>query len=243
MTPQERQLVDDLFDRLSRLEAAPRDAAAERVIADGLERAPNAVYALVQTVLVQDEALKRADARIRELSGEGPEQPNQGFLDSMREAFTGRVRTSVPSVRGDEPDVRWNRGGALGGAPAQAQTPTMQGQGVGGGGSFLGTAAATAAGVIGGALLMNSIASLLGHRGGSALADTQQGGGISSPWDSGAAGSDLAREAGANDIGGTRHGAIDDPQAAGLFGGDADAYDDVADSGDFDGGDFGGDVA
>ncbi|MGB9387896.1 MAG: DUF2076 family protein, partial [Pseudolabrys sp.] len=36
MTPQERQLVDDLFDRLAQLETAPRDPAAERAIADGL---------------------------------------------------------------------------------------------------------------------------------------------------------------------------------------------------------------
>ena len=71
MTPQERQLVDDLFDRLARLETVPRDATAERAIADGLARAPHAIYPLVQAVLVQDEALKRADARIRgQLSGE-----------------------------------------------------------------------------------------------------------------------------------------------------------------------------
>ena len=57
MTPQERQLVNDLFDRLAQVENAPRDAEAERAIAEGRERAPNAVYALVQTVLVQDEAL------------------------------------------------------------------------------------------------------------------------------------------------------------------------------------------
>ena len=30
MTPQERQLVDDLFDRLSKLESAPRDPDADR---------------------------------------------------------------------------------------------------------------------------------------------------------------------------------------------------------------------
>ena len=28
MTPQERQMIDDLFDRLSRLEGAPRDPEA-----------------------------------------------------------------------------------------------------------------------------------------------------------------------------------------------------------------------
>ena len=62
MTPQERQMVDDLFDRLARLETAPREAAAEHAIANGLARAPHAIYPLVQTVLVQDEALKLADA-------------------------------------------------------------------------------------------------------------------------------------------------------------------------------------
>ena len=61
MTPQERQLVDDLFDRLSKMESAPRDPDATAAIAQGLRAAPNAVYALVQTVLVQDEALRRAE--------------------------------------------------------------------------------------------------------------------------------------------------------------------------------------
>src|SRR3989449_8610555 len=69
MTPEERDLVTELFDRLATLEDAQRDPEAERLIRDGLRQAPNAAYALVQTVLVQDEALKRADARIRELEG------------------------------------------------------------------------------------------------------------------------------------------------------------------------------
>ena len=43
MTPQERQLVTDLFDRLARLESAPRDAEAERAIADGIRRAPHSL--------------------------------------------------------------------------------------------------------------------------------------------------------------------------------------------------------
>ena len=67
MTPEERNLVTDLFDRLARLEESPRDREAERLIQDGLRQAPNATYALVQTTLIQDEALKRADGRIREL--------------------------------------------------------------------------------------------------------------------------------------------------------------------------------
>src|SRR4051812_3357635 len=113
MTPQERALVADLFDRLAKLENAPRDPDADRAIAEGVQRAPNAVYPLVQTVLVQDEALKRADARIRELEGggEGQSQEQGGFLDNMRSTLFGggpSPRGSVPSVRpGAAPDPRW----------------------------------------------------------------------------------------------------------------------------------------
>ncbi|MDO8875358.1 MAG: DUF2076 family protein, partial [Pseudolabrys sp.] len=187
---------------------------------------------LVQTVLVQDEALKRADARIRELSGED-EAPaaGGGFLDTMRNAVGGR--SSVPSVRTSAGDSRWNTGGALqqGAAPAAAQAPAP---GVGGG-SFLGTAAATAAGVIGGALLFNSIGSLFGggnQQAGSAFGNTRDSEPSGSPWDNNTSGGELSRDAGVNDIGGNR--------SAGLFDSN-DANVDVADSGDF-GGDFGGDA-
>src|SRR5260370_19821623 len=102
MTPEERKLVIELFDRLATLEDAERDPEAERLIRDGLRQAPNAPYALVQTVLVQDEALKRANARIRELEG-GGEAParDTSFLGSMRDSLSGarEGRGSVPSVR------------------------------------------------------------------------------------------------------------------------------------------------
>ena len=71
MTPQERQLVDDLFDRLAKVENASRDPDAAAAIAQGLRKAPNSIYALVQTTLLQDEALKRAHDRIQELENEG----------------------------------------------------------------------------------------------------------------------------------------------------------------------------
>jgi len=43
MTPQERQLIDDLFDRLAKLESAKRDPEAMSAIMQGLRAAPNAV--------------------------------------------------------------------------------------------------------------------------------------------------------------------------------------------------------
>src|SRR6267378_3936000 len=102
MTPEERNLVIELFDRLATLEDAQRDPEAERLIRDGLRQAPNAPYALVQTVLVQDEALKRANARIQELEGAAQTAPrDSSFLGGVRDSLLGR-RGSVPSVRPNE---------------------------------------------------------------------------------------------------------------------------------------------
>jgi len=105
MTPQEQGLLEELFDRLAHLENSPRDPEAERLIGGGLLRASHAVYALVQTALIQDEALKRANARIEELQAQlgGSEQVRQqgSFLDGMREAVLGKREShgSVPTVR------------------------------------------------------------------------------------------------------------------------------------------------
>ena len=99
MNPQERQLVDELFDRLAKLEGTPRDPDAANAIADGLRKAPNAIYPLVQTVLLQDEALKRANSHIQELEAalHAPQQQQQsgGFLDSMRDAIFGQGQGGV----------------------------------------------------------------------------------------------------------------------------------------------------
>lgn len=213
MTPQERQLIDDLFDRLSKLEGSPRDRDAEAAIMDGLRRAPNATYALVQTVLVQDEALKRANARIQELEGQGAEPRQQGsFLDSMRDAVFGQSQGQPP--RGSVPNAGrpvWNSGQAMPSGYGQPQGQPYGGQqpppmpGGGGGGSFLGTAAAAAAGVVGGSLLLSSIRGMMGG-GSHAFGDTaNRSGGVEDrrPWGND---SDLAKEAGINDIGSSGRG-------------------------------------
>ena len=101
MTPQEQELVNELFDRLTTLEANPRDPDAGRLIADGLRRAPHAVYALVQTALVQDEALKRANARIEELQAQsaGESQQQGGFLGQRARRDPRRARpTQVGTI-------------------------------------------------------------------------------------------------------------------------------------------------
>ncbi|MBI5261156.1 MAG: DUF2076 domain-containing protein [Bradyrhizobium sp.] len=228
MTPQERQLVDELFDRLSRLENAPRDPDAAAAISDGLRKAPGAVYALVQTVLLQDEALRRANSRIEQLEAatQAPEQGQSGgFLDSMRETLFGsnQPRGSVPNVRPPENRPVWNSGQAM----QQAQSPGygqgygqgQAGQGAppfgGGGGSFLGTAAAAAAGVVGGSLLLGSIRSMMGgqqHGFGDASAMGDRG---ASPWAGDQSKGTLAHDAGVDDIGSNRDQGGDTRQ--GLF--------------------------
>ena len=274
MTPQERQLIDELFDRLAKVESAPRDAEAMSAIMQGLRNAPNAIYPLVQTVLLQDEALRRAAERIQQLEqGQAQEQGQSGgFLDSMRDKLFGQSnqsRGSVPNVPPPAPESRpvWNSGQVLqqSQGQGQGQGPYDQGYGqqgygqggyggpgygqgpygggpqspFGGGGSFLGTAAATAAGFIGGSLLMNSIRGMMGgghhHQ---AFGDSNMAS-ASSPWGGDQSGSSAARDLGVNDIG-NASGSADDSRRAGLF--DTASNDDNdRDDTDMDSDDFGGD--
>jgi hypothetical protein len=234
MTPAERQLVTDLFDRLATLEDAERDPVAERLINDGLRQAPNALYSLVQSVLVQDEALKRADARIRELEAElgvesEPRRPG-GFLDNMREAAFGRQddrRGSVPSVRPGDTPMGAPAGFRTGAQPMPPEPAGSRG------GSFLGTAAAAAAGVIGGALLLDGIRSMTGQSrgGGFGLADPAAAAGrdSGSPW-ANAGGGDLARQAGLDDIGRSPAGGESEGRGFGLL--DPAAHDATEDEDD-----------
>ena len=203
MTPEERNLVIELFDRLATLEDAQRDPEAERLIRDGLRQAPNALYALVQTVLVQDEALKRADARIREL-----ESASAAEAAPRDQSFLGGVRESVLGKR--------------------------EGRGV-----------------IGGSLLLSGIRSMMGQSPGAHAAfDPASGASGSSPWGGGAAGGELARQAGLDDVGrasssgdDTRsrgHGLLDDGRSEDMQD-DQDA-DDLDDDDFDDGGDGGNDL-
>ncbi|ANW04313.1 DUF2076 domain-containing protein [Bradyrhizobium icense] len=267
MTPQERQLIDDLFDRLAKLESAKRDPEAMSAIMQGLLNAPNAVYALVQTALVQDEALKRADMRIQELEA-AADQQNQsgGFLDSMRDAIFGQNQPqgasgSVPNVRAPDMGGRptWNSGQVLqqSQAPGQYNQPAygqpsggaQQSPFGGGGGSFLGTAAAAAAGVVGGSLLANSIRGMMGGGNHQAFGDTaNHRGGVEDrrPWGD-QSGGDLAREAGINDIGSSSRRADnndDNGSRQGFFDSASHDEDDMDHDGDgFDGDDGDSDYA
>jgi len=55
MNPQERQTIDDLFDKLRQVEqqSGPRESLAESHIGSRIERQPGAPYYMVQTIVMR----------------------------------------------------------------------------------------------------------------------------------------------------------------------------------------------
>jgi hypothetical protein len=155
MQSQERDLISGLFDRLKPFESQARDIEADSLIKRLTAQQPAAPYLLVQTVLVQEQALKAAQERIAELEAKaGAAQPAaSGFLGSAPKIGPWGAAQAIPA-RPSVPSTR---------SPLQAAVgPQQQG------GSFLRTAMATAAGVAGGALLFEGIRNLMGNNTGSA---------------------------------------------------------------------------
>ena len=177
MTPDERKLLSELFDRVQSASGNRRDPEAEAFIADNVRRQPYATYLLAQAVIVQEEGMKNAAARIEELERElaqARSQPSGGgsFLGSI---FGGGQRAPEPPRQqpgggqgpwahqrgGSVPSVNPQSGGWMGQQPQQPQqmAPGMQQSQ---GGSFLRGALGTAAGVAGGVMLANSLSGLFG---------------------------------------------------------------------------------
>ncbi|TIT23918.1 MAG: DUF2076 domain-containing protein [Mesorhizobium sp.] len=68
MDRNDQQAIGHLFEKLANVErqAPPRDAEAERFIQDQITRQPGAPYYMAQTIVVQEQALNAAQARIEE---------------------------------------------------------------------------------------------------------------------------------------------------------------------------------
>jgi len=120
------------------------------MISRAVDRQPEAAYLLVQRSLMLEQALQQAKARIAEL--ELTQRPERNFLD------TGAANAPVPMPRAAAT--------MSAAAPVGAAMPTEPSRG-GGASSFLGQAAATAAGVAGGAFLFQGIENLFGPHGAS----------------------------------------------------------------------------
>ncbi|WP_421998929.1 DUF2076 domain-containing protein [Reyranella sp.] len=154
MQAQERELITGLFGRLQPFDAQPRDPEADALIRDLAARQPSTAYLLVQTVLVQEQALKAAQERIAELEAKAAAPaPGGGFLSSAPKIGPWG---SAPSAAAPAP--------AAAPQPFPTTRSPLQAAVSGGpaGGGFLRSAMATAAGVAGGALLFEGIRGLMG---------------------------------------------------------------------------------
>jgi uncharacterized protein len=157
MNAQEKQLIEDLFARLRNFDGGEKDQEAEWLIQDLIRRSPDAPYYLAQTVIVQQQALERAEARMRELEAASrqPQDTGRGgsFLGGSSVPQSGG-RYTPPSAPQRAPDPV---------APPPSNSPwAPPAQASGGGGGFLSSALSTAAGVAGGVFLADGIRSLFG---------------------------------------------------------------------------------
>ena len=187
MTPDERQLLAGLFDRIRGASTQTRDREAESFISDAVRTQPYAPYLLAQTVIVQEQALRAANEKLQELDNKvrayEAEQPaggaNPGFLGGLGRSIFGGGQNDQPQGRSPVPQTggfgqqgggyapggfqqggyQGGQGGGFGGAP-QGGPWAQAAQGAAPGGGFLKGALGAAAGVAGGVLLANSISGL-----------------------------------------------------------------------------------
>ena len=186
MNPQEKELLTTLLDRLKNAPRQDKDPEADALIRQAMAAQPDLPYYLTQTVLIQDLSLHQAQQRIADLEkqladAQQAAKPSVGsFLGGL---FGSRppAQASGPAQAGPAQAGPWTRSPQVAaappaqpyGQPGYAQQPGygqqpmgggFMGGGMGGaGGGFLRSAAATAAGVAGGALLFQGIESLFGN--------------------------------------------------------------------------------
>jgi len=180
MSPEERQLLTTLFDRVRTASATPRDRDAEAFIEQGTREQPYATYYLAQAVIVQEKGLEAAANRIRELEDRVHEleasqsehrraEQGGGFLSSIFGSGQPQqsAGTHAPGPWDANPPRQSYRTGSDYNdgyrAPPPPAGPWSQQAAPSAGGSFLRGALGTAAGVAGGMLLANSLSGIFGN--------------------------------------------------------------------------------
>lgn len=145
MTPDERNLLTDLAQKIAQTPAPPKDPEAEDFIRTKIGSRPDALYLMTQTVLIQNLALQHAQQQIQELQQRASQPASAGAGSS----FLGQGRQQQYAA---PPPPQY--------APAPQYAPQPSGPP-----SFLRGAAQTAAGVAAGALAFEGIRSLFSHPG------------------------------------------------------------------------------
>ncbi|MBK4735207.1 DUF2076 domain-containing protein [Noviherbaspirillum pedocola] len=189
MSPQEAQMLQTFLNQLVQATNVQKDPEANAMISNAISRQPDAAYLLVQRAMLMEQALDAAKAQISTLQNQlqSSQPPNRGFLDSANSwgnhpAPSTSRPSSVPAPAYPTAG-QYQAPGAY--PPPQQYTqpapPASQGFFGGRAGSFLGSAAATAAGVAGGAFLFQGIENMLGHHGGSGFMNPAGAGSFNEP--------------------------------------------------------------
>ena len=173
MSPQETQVLQEFLSQLTQVRGTAKDPQADALIASAVAQQPDAAYLLVQRALMMDQALNAAKAQIAtlQIQLQAAQPVSRGFLDSANawgNSVMAAPRPAAAPMMASAP-VSYQ-------PPMQAPAPTAAPSFFGGGiGSALGTVAATAAGVAGGAFLFQGIEHMMGHNSGAGFLAQQPG--------------------------------------------------------------------
>jgi hypothetical protein len=154
MTPQERDMLAELADKIAKTPVPAHDPEADEFIRTNIGKRPDALYILTQTTLIQNLAIQHAQQEIQELKQRLAQptavQPPSSFLGPGVTPAPSRPASVTPSWQTPSPappPIPQN-------VPPAPEAP-----------SFLRSAAQTAAGVAAGALAFEGIRSLFGGGG------------------------------------------------------------------------------
>lgn len=153
------RLLDNLRTAANGETPVTKDPEAARLIAETLGANPDASYLLVQRHLLLEMAMGRAQAQIQSLQ----QSNSTRFLGGQAApaASNPNAQTNAYGQPIGQSAAAFSNPAAANAAPATASATQSATQSTFGGGSFLGTAAATATGVLGGALLFQGIEHLM----------------------------------------------------------------------------------
>ncbi|SER36570.1 hypothetical protein SAMN05216548_11657 [Faunimonas pinastri] len=170
MTPDERTLLGNFLQDLQQTRNVAKDSEADRMISQAVQSNSDAVYLLVQHSILADQALRVAQNRIADLEAQtrsgsngggsflGGGNPGSSPAGGRPNPWGGSRDNGYDQARNPAPGYSQNsQDGGYGQPASQAYQPQQSRFG-----GFFQNAAATAAGVAGGAFLAQGLSNIFG---------------------------------------------------------------------------------
>ncbi|MFS1564409.1 MAG: DUF2076 domain-containing protein [Candidatus Arsenophonus phytopathogenicus] len=157
MQSEEKQLIEDLFQRLKQAETPSNslDSEANSLIQTLIKQQPESPYFMAQSIIIQEAALQRLTLQIKQLQDEIIQLKSATEKQSTKGSFLSGL---IEKIHPSQPITTITE-------KPQQQTPQYQQQpNISGGNSgFLSGALKTAAGVAGGVMVGNMLTNMFGH--------------------------------------------------------------------------------